>query len=209
MTVQYPPLRLLESKDHYFYHWMTMNAKGDHDDDTTASVTSSIEGESEPSEKSTDAVEERSTNEKHETLAKVWLQHLKVHSATHEVFSSVDNYRELPEIVYNASRDDHDFWRDIKRSTLGTNHWMKLLTATSSINRAAWTPVQYGGVKCTDGGCAPDKVVSMGAYGEWWVGKNVIAPWLGSAYYDTPGKICHADMPILTTTPDYTFLKVP
>ncbi len=161
----------------------------------------------EPAER-TDEKEPRQTLEDRKgALLGIWLRYLKTNSKNAHMFKDVKNPTELPALIYSASKNYHDFWVDIKLTTMGMNHWMKLVSTTSPAALSVTAPVQYGGLKGFEKtSFLSEKDVVMGAYGEWWVAKHVIEWWVGGAmYYDTPGKICHGKFHVVTTTPDYTF----
>ena len=167
-----------------------------------------INGEDEPfQQQQQEEEEEEEVVDRKGALLRIWLKYLKTNSKNAHMFADMTDPSELPALIYSASKEDHDFWTDIKLTTMGMNHWMKLVMTSSPATLAATAPAQYGGMKGFEKTAfLSEKDVVMGAYGEWWVAKHVVEPWVGGAmYYDTPGKICHGKFHVVTTTPDFTF----
>ena len=107
--------------------------------------------------------------------------------------------------IYELSKKDYSFWRAIKRYTLGNNSSLRVIRAKTKSGKRAIAPAQCGGQKglCEEKNYfVPAEKMAMGYFGERWVGKNILEPWLVHA--DASGKICSHDVLVLTTTPDYT-----
>ena len=105
--------------------------------------------------------------------------------------------------VYDISRKHYGFWMGVKKFTLGNSHTLKLIGAKSKSAKRALGPFEYGGSKGLDKcrSLLPPQPMALGCHGERWVGKNICEPWRD---YDISGKICSIDVPVVTTTPDYT-----